>query len=171
MMKTHFVYYSHKTYNYFGGTANMKLAEALQERADTNRRIEQLRSRLMNNALKQEGEEPAEDPKELMKELDDCIASQTELITLINLANAKTSVNGKTLTGMIAERDMLKVQISAYQDLISEASTTYQRARNSEIRILSSVNVKELQKKTDSLSKQLRELDNKIQETNWLSEL
>lgn len=149
----------------------MKLAEALQERADLNRRIEQLRSRLLNNALKQEGEEPSEDPKELLKELDECIRHQTEMIASINLANAKTSVSGKTLTEMIAERDMLKVQIRVYQDLISEASITYQRARNSEIRILSSVNVKELQKKTDALSRELRELDNKIQETNWLTEM
>ena len=149
----------------------MKLAEALQERADLNRRIEQLRSRLLNNALKQEGEEPSEDPKELLKELDECIRHQTEMIASINLANAKTSVSGKTLTEMIAERDMLKAQIRVYQDLISEASITYQRARNSEIRILSSVNVKELQKKTDALSRELRELDNKIQETNWLTEM
>ena len=33
---------------------NMKLAEALQERADLNRRIEQLRYRLSNNVLVQE---------------------------------------------------------------------------------------------------------------------
>ena len=108
---------------------------------------------------------------ELLKELDECIRHQTEMIASINLANAKTSVSGKTLTEMIAERDMLKVQIRVYQDLISEASITYQRARNSEIRILSSVNVKELQKKTDALSRELRELDNKIQETNWLTEM
>ena len=37
----------------------MKLAEALQERADLNRRIEQLRNRLENSALVQEGERPA----------------------------------------------------------------------------------------------------------------
>ena len=135
----------------------MKLAEALQERADTNRRIEQLRVRLSNNAQKQEGEKPAEDPADLLKD--------------INLANAKTTVNGKTLTEMIAQRDMLNVQISAYRDLINEASATYQRARNSEIRILSAVNVKELQKKADALSKELRLLDNKIQETNWLTEM
>lgn len=150
---------------------NMKLAEALQERADLNRRIEQLRSRLINNALKQEGEDPAEDPKELLKELDQCIKDQTALIAQINLANANTAVSGKTLTEMIAERDMLNVQINAYRDLIIEASLTYQRARNSEIRILSSVNVRELQKKTDQLSKKLRILDNKIQETNWLTEM
>ena len=48
----------------------MKLAEALQERADLNRQIEQLKARLYNNALVQEGEAPAEDPNELLAQLD-----------------------------------------------------------------------------------------------------
>jgi hypothetical protein len=39
----------------------MKLAEALALRAESNRRIEQLRSRIVDNARYQEGEEPAED--------------------------------------------------------------------------------------------------------------
>ena len=42
----------------------MKLAEALQERADLNRKIEELRRRLANVILVQEGEEPAEEPAE-----------------------------------------------------------------------------------------------------------
>ena len=46
----------------------MKLAEALQERADLNRKIEQLQDRLSNNVLVQEGEQTAEDPEKL-KEL------------------------------------------------------------------------------------------------------
>ena len=45
----------------------MKLAEALQERADLNRRIEQLRNRLENSALVQEGERPAEAPEVLLE--------------------------------------------------------------------------------------------------------
>ena len=53
----------------------MKLAEALQERADINRNIEQLRSRMTNNALVQEGEKTAEDPELLKKELDSAIAA------------------------------------------------------------------------------------------------
>ena len=48
----------------------MKLAEALQERADINRSIEQLNSRLNNNILVQEGEKPAEDPMKLKNELE-----------------------------------------------------------------------------------------------------
>lgn len=37
------------------GEHTMKLAEALQERADINRNIEQLKNRLNNNVLVQEG--------------------------------------------------------------------------------------------------------------------
>ena len=48
----------------------MKLAEALQERADLNRKIEQLQDRLSNNVLVQEGEQIAEDPEKLKDELD-----------------------------------------------------------------------------------------------------
>ena len=149
----------------------MKLAEALQERADLNRTIDQLRRRLTDNAQVQEGEEPAEDPAELLKELDGSIARLQELISLINLANAKTVYEGKTLTEMIAERDVLREQTDIYRELVSAASTTVYRARNSEIKILPSVNVRKIQKKTDDLSKKLRQLDVKIQELNWTTEI
>ena len=43
----------------------MNLANALAQRADLQRRMAQLGSRLMNNAKVQEGEQPAEDPKAL----------------------------------------------------------------------------------------------------------
>ena len=149
----------------------MKLAEALQERADLNRRIEQLKYRLLDNALVQEGEEPAEDPNDLLEQLNADINSLEALIAQINLKNASVTVEGKTLTELIAQRDMLNVRIDAYHQLISSASTPYERARNSEIRIISAVNVRELQKKSDALSKELRQLDNLIQSTNWTTEM
>ena len=65
----------------------MKLAVALQERADLNRQIEQLQARLYNNAVGQEGEKPAEDPQELMDQLDRAAARLEELMAAINLAN------------------------------------------------------------------------------------
>lgn len=149
----------------------MKLAEALQERADLNRRIEQLRARLVNNALVQEGESPAESPEELLKELDECIARLEELMTRINLTNCRTVVDGKTLTELIAEKDALTLKISSYRGLIDAASRAVPRATRSEIKIMSAVDVKALQKKTDEMSKQLRILDNTIQQTNWTTEL
>ena len=80
----------------------MKLAEALQERADLNRKIEELRRRLGNVILVQEGEEPAEDPAELLEELNAAVARLEELMAAINLTNCRTKANGMTLTALIA---------------------------------------------------------------------
>ena len=61
--------------------------------------------------------------------------------------------------------------ISIYQRLADSASTNTFRATRTELKILATVNVKDIQKKIDSLSKQLRLLDNKIQKANWEIEL
>ena len=149
----------------------MKLAEALQERADLNRRIADLRSRLATNATVQEGEKPAEDPAELLSELDRCVAALAERIAQINLVNCHTSVDGKTLTELLARRDCLTVQIGAYRQLLDNASQTAYRARGTEIKVLSTVDVAALQKQVDAMSHQLRLLDNTIQQTNWTTDL
>lgn len=149
----------------------MKLAEALQERADVNRRIEQLRVRLTNNALVQEGEEPAEDPAALKRELDGCISRLAFLMGRINLTNSQTVVEGKTLTEWLAQKDTLTLKLSAYRDLADAASGGARRARQSEIRILPAVSVRDLQKEADGLAKALRLVDNLLQEQNWKCEL
>lgn len=149
----------------------MKLAEALQERADLNHNIEQLRVRLINNALVQENEKPAEDPETLIKELDDCTCRLEELMRRINLTNCSTVSDGKSITELIAHKDTLKMKISVYKDLVANASQTARRARMTEIKILSTVDVKKLQKQIDEMSKELRLTDNRIQSLNWSTEL
>lgn len=149
----------------------MKLAEALQERADLNQKIEQLRSRIQMNVLVQEGEKPMEDPDALLKELEGCLKRLEELIFHINLTNCKTVLEGETLTELIAKKDVLKVRLSAYRDVVYAASQTTHRARNSEIKILSVIDVKQLQDKADKTAKELRLLDNKIQQANWQTDL
>ena len=150
---------------------HMKLAEALQERADLNAKIDELRRRLGNNATVQEGEAPAEDPAELVAQLDGCIARLEELIAKINATNCATVTDMGTLTELIARRDCLNIRISAYRDLITDASCLSQRASRTEIKIMSAVDVKALQKQADEMAKELRLVDNKIQETNWFTEL
>lgn len=149
----------------------MKLAEALQERSDLSQRIAQLRSRLSANATVQEGERTAEAPSDLLKELNQCIDQQEKLIARINLTNSRTMVDGLTLTELLAKRDSLNLRIEAYHGLISDASRLAQRAVRTEIKILSAVDVPTLQKEADRLSKELRKVDNTIQETNWLTTL
>lgn len=149
----------------------MKLAEALQERADINRRIDQLRCRLSRNATVQEGETPAEDPNELIKELDACVARLEELMARINRTNSENKVDGKTLTELIAKRDALSVKLSVYRSFLSEASNLAGRATRNEIKILSTVNVRKLQKQVDDMSRDLRLTDNALQQANWTLEL
>ena len=126
----------------------MKLAEALQERADINRNIEQLRNRLNNNVLVQEGEKPAEEPEKLKQELD-----------------------GQTLTELIAKKDVLSLKIRVYKEIVGTGSQTSYRVRSAEIKIKSAISVAEWQAEIDKMAKELRLLDNKLQQSNWNTDL
>ena len=107
----------------------MKLAEALQERADLARQIDRLAGRLNLNVIYQEGEKPAEDPKELFKELDAASDRLRELIGRINSTNCQTVCDGKTLTQMIADKDVLVKKLACYKNVAMSASQTAARAR------------------------------------------
>lgn len=149
----------------------MKLAEALQERADLNRRIEQLRYRLNNNVLVQEGEKPLEDPAALLEELESSFTRLEWLIARINLTNCAVKVEGHSLTELIARRDVLSLRAEAYRRLVEEASQNTHRATRTEIKILSAVDVPALQRQADDASRELRLLDNTLQATNWTADL
>lgn len=149
----------------------MKLAEALQERSDLNRKIEQLNHRLFNNILVQEGEEPAEEPQLLMAELDASIARLEYLMAAINLTNCMTKTDGITLTELIAKKDALMVKIGAYRRIVNTASENTHRARGTEIKVKSIIRAADVQKQVDQLSKELRLLDNRLQATNWAVDL
>lgn len=149
----------------------MKLAEALQERADLNRRIEQLRYRLSNNVLVQEGEKPLEDPAALLEELESSFTRLEWLIAHINLTNCAVKVEGRSLTELIARRDVLFLRAEAYRRLVEEASQNTHRATRTEIKILSAVDVPALQRQADNASRELRLLDNTLQATNWTADL
>ncbi|MFS0671949.1 DIP1984 family protein [Ornithinibacillus sp. 179-J 7C1 HS] len=148
----------------------MKLAEALILRSDYQKRIEQLKNRLIVNAKTQEGEEPNEDPKELRKELSNVLSELKELIQKINYTNSKTTFEaGKTLADALTEREMLGHERKIYSDLIEHASVRHERYSRSEIKYVASINIKETQKYVDELSQKYRVLDTKIQELNWLT--
>lgn len=154
-----------------GGKRTMKLAEALHLRADLQKRISQIGTRLGLNAKVQEGDIPAEDPKELLKELDRNIEELQQLITKINLTNSKIKSEEQTLTEMIARKDTLSLKASILRGFLQEASQKIERYSNKEIRIFSTVNVQELQKQVDQISQEIRLLDVKIQTLNWSVDL
>ncbi len=149
----------------------MKLANALSERADLQKRLAQIQIRLNNNAKVQEGQKPAEDPAALLKEMEAVCARLEALISGINLTNSRTLSDGTSLTALLAHRDMLKQRLSLMRSFLDNASATVDRYSRSEIVIKSTVPVAKLQKQVDDLSKELRELDEKIQELNWTTDL
>ena len=149
----------------------MKLAEALQERADLKRNISDLSDRLERVALVQEGEKPVEDPKTLLKALDESVNRMEYLMAAINHTNDVTIADGMTLTALIARKDALMLRQSVYKKLAQEAGYNTSRARGTEIKVMPAVKVTEIQKEVDRMAKEVRTLDNLLQETNWTKEL
>ena len=149
----------------------MKLATALSERADLQKRIADLANRLKMNAKVQDGEVPSEDPEVLLTELDKDFVRLQELIARINHTNNVTKKGDVTLTDLIARRDCLAERIKIMRAFLDSASEKVTRYSKTEIKIKSTVPVADLQKEVDKLSKDLRETDETIQEINWTTEL
>ena len=64
---------------------------------------------------------------------------------------------------------MLKANV--LREFATSASQKVDLYSNSEIKILSTVDVAALQKQVDALSKEIRELEMKLQEANWTVDL
>ncbi len=150
----------------------MKLAEALILRADLQKRIEQVKNRLYNNVLTQEGELPSEDPNVLLKEF---ISLQNELTTIIkaiNRTNNNTSFNNElSLSEALVERDSLITHRAILANAAQRASEKQDRYSKTEIKNISTIDIKKFQKEADRLAKEFRELDTKIQGMNWTIDL
>ena len=150
----------------------MKLAEALIQRADHRKRLDQLRERLVRVARVQEGDAPPEDPATLLAEMDRTAAALTSLIQRINRTNSTTPLDdGRTIADAIAERDTLRLRHTILTTLLQAASIKQDRLTKSEVRFQRTVDVVALQQQTDDLTQAYRELDTKIQAANWLVDL
>lgn len=150
----------------------MKLAEALLLRSDLQKKIDELKVRLERSAKVQEGEFPPEEPDVLLKELDNCIESLIDIVQKINRVNATKEITGVgTISSALAKRDILILKRNVLSALMSEAAVRQNRYSGSEIKILSTVNISDIQKQIDDISAEYRILDTKIQEQNWLTEI
>ncbi|MFD3869082.1 DIP1984 family protein [Streptomyces sp. NPDC058623] len=154
----------------------MKLAEALAERAEATRRVEQLRARVVSSARYQEGETPAEDAAQLLAEAGEVLNGLESLIRRINRTNAtvETGPDG-TLTDALARRDVLRLRhsvVTAEADAAAgKDERGYGRQLRSELMMLSALPVAELRGQADALARDIREIDMRIQRTNWEADL
>ncbi|WP_344494501.1 DIP1984 family protein [Streptomyces enissocaesilis] len=146
----------------------MKLAEALAERAEAMRRAEQLRARVVDSARYQEGETPAEDAAQLLAEAGEVLDALETLIRQINRTNATVEMGPDgTLTDALARRDVLRLRHSVVTAAAGKGERGYGRQLRSELLMPSALPVAELRGRADALAREIREVDVRIQRTNW----
>jgi hypothetical protein len=156
----------------------MKLAEALSLRSDAQKRLAQVAARAVASARYQEGEDPAEDANALLVEARAVVAEIEALVRRINRTNAATELEpGLTITDAIARRDALAGERSVVASIADAAAGAggrgagYGRQLRSELRFLTDVPIPQLRAEADALARSYRELDTRLQEANWSTEL
>jgi hypothetical protein len=155
----------------------MKLAEALLLRADRNRTLEQLKQRIQVSARYQEGESPPEKARDLVAAASAVLDELEVLIRDINRTNSGTVMgDGRTVTDALAERDVLRLRYAMVKVSADAASGGAQqvgfiRTTRSELKYLRALDVKDLRQQAADIARQARELDARIQQVNWTTEL
>lgn len=149
----------------------MKLAEALSRRSALEEKINELKTRLADNVKVQEGDEPFEDPQTLIVDLDRILNEFHHIVYRINLTNTRTVSDGRTLTDLLAERDMLKKKTRILSDTLSSLTDRGNRFSRNEIKYVATVDPADLRHLFDDSSSKLRRLDLKIQAIGWETDL
>ena len=90
----------------------------------------------------------------------------------INTTNMQTkNAEGKTLTQLMAQKDILTMRINTLRNVFDKASEGQDRYSRSEIKMVTVIDVKSLGKLIDRYSLQLRKLDIEIQTLNFTTEM
>jgi len=150
----------------------MKLAEALLLRADIKQRLIGLRERIGSNCTVQEGDEPNENPQEMIEEFFRILQEQESLTVRVHKTNlSATADDGRSIENMIALRDKLVAEHSLIKHVTTSCTTSSYSYSQREVKWKSVLKVPGLQKQADDLSKKIRDLNIKLQETNWRVDL
>lgn len=151
----------------------MKLGEALTRRAAQAQKLGDLRNRIEANVLVQEGEKPGEDPNKLIGEFKLLSEQHSELVNRIIFTNARTKVNeDKTILDMLTDRDHLaRVKNTLLQAAQSASPRNNFRYSASEIKQVPVIDIEETQNEIEKVIQEGRDLDVKLQEINWSTDL
>jgi hypothetical protein len=153
------------------------LGEALADRASKRKQLEQVAARAAAVARYQEGEEPAENANELLATGRTLVGELRELIRRINRTNSATELEpGFTLTDALALRDGYAAQyklVTAVADAGagSGQGVAWARQLRSELQQVSAVHVADLRAEADRIAEARRNLDVRIQQAGWATEL
>jgi hypothetical protein len=150
----------------------MKLAEALLLRSDQQKKLASLKQRINANVLIQDGDEPSENPNELIKQIFALTQESNQLICRIHLTNAQATLeDGKILLSLLSSRDSYAEQHKILINAIASTHREPDRYSAREIKWQKVIPVASLQKQADDISAKLRDINIKIQAVNWQIDL
>jgi hypothetical protein len=153
----------------------MLLAEALVRRADLQKALKELTSRIEDNARAPEGAGPDEDPNDLLERAGAVAGELTELVRRINRTNASTTADtAATISDLIADRDQAQRMAQLYRAVAKAGTRGAGRGlwpRDADNPTRSVVDVSGLQRNADEWSVRYREIDVRLQQLNWTTEL
>lgn len=152
----------------------MKLAEALIERSDLQKKLGELRARIVASLYKTEDDE-VENATDLLTEANNVVNRLESLIVRINKTNMSTPFKAENIDGVmmdaLARRDALS---SKHTTLTQVLEGTSRRRRYFDDRPAQgklTVSLGELRAEADKTAGEIRRLDLAIQQTNWDTEL
>ena len=152
----------------------MKLGEALSLRARQAQKLNDLRGRIRTNAMTQEGDAPAEDPNELLREFALLSEEHSQLLRRIALTNQQTTLaDDRVLADLLQEREHLRRTRNMTEAAATAAtpSRSDYRYGRTEIKYVPQLRVAALRTAIEDLDTQVRKLDATIQEANWQADL
>ena len=146
----------------------MKLAEALLLRSDLMKKIEHIQNRIRPVLIVSDDKKPQEDPTKLIAELRTAIQDLEILVIRINKTNNEININGEgSLMETLVKRDSLKMLSEKLRNIRYAA----QIDNSGDANLKTTIDIKKLQTEMDQTGRAFREIDSKIQELNWLTEL
>lgn len=146
----------------------MKLAEALLLRSDLMKKIEHIQTRIRPVLIVSDDKKPQEDPAMLLGQLRNAIQDLETLVIRINKTNNETNIKGEgPLMEALAKRDSLKMLSEKLRNIRYAA----QIDNSGDANLKTTIDIKKLQTEMDQTGRAFREIDSKIQELNWLTEL
>ena len=146
----------------------MKLAEGLLLRADLMKKIEHLQNRIRPVLIVSDDKLPQEDPEELLAQLRKAVQNLENIVVRINKTNNETMVEGEgLLMEALAKRDSLKMLSEKLRNIRYAAQINNSGDNN----LKTTISISKLQVEMDQTGRAFREIDSKIQEINWLTEL
>ena len=146
----------------------MKLAEALLLRSDLMKKIEHIQNRIRPVLIVSDDKKPQEDPAKLLAQLRTAIQDLETLVIRINKTNNETHIKGEgSLMEALAKRDSLKMLSEKLRNIRYAAQIN----NSGDANLKTTIDIKKLQTEMDQTGRAFREIDSKIQELNWLTEL